>query len=178
MQGGDGLQTCIHVYGYQTTVNDFWLEPIMNMPNVITTLDIISDSRKVVIESINKSMAEQSVRHANAKENIERIEAEQQFKELEQLYQQVSKGEVLKRVHLRIYISARTMVELEKQAKEVMETLESYNFRGAIFLNEQEHEWASLTSSFEMQKQYINKRNGKEVPALSLAGAFHFTLHF
>ncbi|PER94491.1 type IV secretion system protein VirB4, partial [Bacillus anthracis] len=83
VQGGDGLQTCIHVYGYQTTVNDFWLEPIMNMPNVITTLDIISDSRKVVIESINKSMAEQSVRHANAKENIERIEAEQQFQELE-----------------------------------------------------------------------------------------------
>lgn len=177
VQGGDGLQTCIHVYGFQTTVNDFWQEPIMNMPNVITTLDIISDSRKVVIESINKSMAEQSVRHANAKENIERIEAEQQFNELEQLYQQVSKGEVLKRVHLRIYISARTMAELEKQAKEVMETLESFNFRGAIFLNEQKHEWASLTSSFEMQKQYINKRNGKEVPALSLAGGFpfHFT---
>ena len=43
VQGGDGLQSCIHVYGYQTTVNDFWLEPIMNMPNVITTLDIISD---------------------------------------------------------------------------------------------------------------------------------------
>lgn len=36
VQGGDGLQTCIHVYGYQTTVSDFWLEPIMNMPNVIT----------------------------------------------------------------------------------------------------------------------------------------------
>ncbi|PDX97359.1 VirB4 family type IV secretion system protein [Bacillus pseudomycoides] len=177
VQGGDGLQTCIHVYGYQTTVNDFWQEPIMNMPNVITTMDIISDSRKVVIESINKSMAEQSVRHANAKDNIERIEAEQQFSELETLYQQVSKGEVLKRVHLRIYISARTMTELEKQAKEVMETLESYNFRGAIFLNEQEYEWASLTSSFEMQKKYINKRNGKEIPALSLAGGFpfHFT---
>lgn len=177
VQGGDGLQTCIHVYGYQTTVNDFWQEPIMNMPNVITTLDIISDSRKVVIESINKSMAEQSVRHANAKDNVERIEAEQQFSELETLYQQVSKGEVLKRVHLRIYISARTMAELEKQAKEVMETLESYNFRGAIFLNEQEYEWASLTSSFEMQKKYINKRNGKEIPALSLAGGFpfHFT---
>lgn len=177
VQGGDGLQTCIHVYGYQTTVNDFWLEPIMNMPNVITTLDIISDSRKVVVESINKSMAEQSVRHANAKDNIERIEAEQQFNELETLYQQVSKGEVLKRVHLRIYISARTMTDLEKQAKEVMETLESYNFRGAIFLNEQEYEWASITSSFEMQKKYINKRNGKEIPALSLAGGFpfHFT---
>ncbi|MBO1627973.1 VirB4 family type IV secretion system protein [Bacillus arachidis] len=177
VQGGDGLQTCIHVYGYQTTVNDFWLEPIMNMPNVITTLDIISDSRKVVVESINKSMAEQSVRHANAKDNIERIEAEQQFNELETLYQQVSKGEVLKRVHLRIYISARTMTDLEKQAKEVMETLESYNFRGAIFLNEQEYEWASITSSFEMQKKYINKRSGKEIPALSLAGGFpfHFT---
>ncbi|MDC2867802.1 VirB4 family type IV secretion system protein [Bacillus sp. BP-3] len=177
VQNGDGLSTCIHVYGYQTTVNDFWLDPIMNMPNVITALDIVSDSRKIVIDSINKSMAEQSVRHANAKENVDRIEAAQQFSELEELYQQVSKGEVLKRVHFRIYISARTMEELEKQAKEVMETLESYNFRGAIFLNEQEHEWASLTTSFDMQKGYINKRNGKEIPSLSLAGGFpfHFT---
>lgn len=44
--------------------------------------------------------------------------------------------------------------------KFVIETLESYNFRGAIFLNEQEYEWDALVSSFEVQK--ITLINEKE----------------
>lgn len=174
---GDGFEACIHIYDYQKNVNDFWLESIMNMPNVITTLDIVSETRKKVIDSINKSMAEQSVRHATAKENIDRIEAGQQYGELEELYQNITRGEVMKRVHLRIYISGKTILELEKQAKMVIEHLESLNFRGSIFLNEQEYEWESLVTGFETQLSYINKRNGKEIPSVSLAGGFpfHFT---
>ncbi|MCG3056738.1 hypothetical protein KZ287_31730, partial [Escherichia coli] len=50
-------------------------------------------------------------------------------------------------------------------------------FRGSIFLNEQEYEWESLITHFDMQKKYPNKRKGKEIPALALAGGFpfHFT---
>jgi len=174
---GDGFEACVHVYDYQTNVNDFWLESIMNMQNVIVTLDVVSDNRKAVVEAINKSMAEHSVRHATAKENIDRIEASQRFLELEELYHRITEGEVMKRVHLRIYNSAKTLTELENQAKEVIESLESYNFRASIFLNEQEYEWESLITSFDVQTKYINKRKGKEIPALALAGGFpfHFT---
>ncbi|KMY52499.1 type IV secretion system VirB4 protein [Bacillus sp. FJAT-27231] len=174
---GDGYEACIHVYDYQSNVTDFWLEEIMNMPNVITTLDVISDNRKAVIESINKSMAEHSVRHATAKENIDRLEASQQYRELEELYQRITNGEVMKRIHLRIYISGKIIDDLEKQAKEVIENLEAQNFRGSIFLNEQEYEFQSLVTGFETQKNYINKRRGKEITSLSLAGGFpfHFT---
>lgn len=174
---GDGYEACMHVYDYQKNVNDFWLESIMNMPNVITTLDIVSENRKKVIDSINKSMAEQSVRHATAKENIDRIEAGQQYGELEELYQNITRGEVMKRVHLRIFISGKSISELEKQAKIVIEHLESLNFRGSIFLNEQEYEWESLVTGFDTQLSYINKRNGKEIPSVALAGGFpfHFT---
>lgn len=80
MQTGDGFATCIHVFDFPTEVNDFWLEQIMNMPNVITTLDVMSDDRKEVVESINKSMSEQSVRHDTAKDNIDRIDAKMNFK--------------------------------------------------------------------------------------------------
>ncbi|WP_141524709.1 VirB4 family type IV secretion system protein, partial [Priestia megaterium] len=50
-------------------------------------------------------------------------------------------------------------------------------FRGSIFLNEQEYEWESLVTHFDIQKKYPNKRKGKEIPALALAGGFpfHFT---
>ncbi|WP_306386359.1 VirB4 family type IV secretion system protein [Priestia megaterium] len=174
---GDGYEACVHVYDYQTTVSDFWLEPIMNMPNVITVMDITTENRKLVVDSINKSMAEQSVRHSQAKENIEKIEAQESFAELQQLYQQISKGEVMKRIHFRVYVSGKTIDELEKQVYKVIETLESYNFRASVFLNEQEYEWESLVTNFDIQKNYINKRKGKEIPALSLAGGlpFHFT---
>ncbi|PEE42252.1 type IV secretion system protein VirB4 [Priestia megaterium] len=58
-----------------------------------------------------------------------------------------------------------------------MHHLETHNFRGSIFLNEQEYEWESLITHFDMQKKYPNKRKGKEIPALALAGGFpfHFT---
>ncbi|MBE5107860.1 type IV secretion system protein VirB4 [Bacillus thuringiensis] len=177
VQTGDGLNTCIHVFDYPTEVNDFWLEPIMNMPNVITTLDVMSDDRKEVVESINKSMSEQSVRHDTAKDNIDRIDAKNEFLELEALYTDLKQGEVMKRIHIRIYVSARTLDELEKQVKEIMEILESYNFRGAVFLNEQEYEWDALVASFDTQKNYVNRRKGKEIPAVSLAGGcpFHYS---
>lgn len=64
----------------------------------------------------------------------------------------MKQGEVMKRIHIRIYVSSRTLDELEKQVKEIMETLESYNFRGAVFLNEQEYEWDALVTSFDTQK--------------------------
>ncbi|MEW9579127.1 type IV secretion system protein VirB4 [Bacillus toyonensis] len=176
-QTGDGLGTCVHVFDFPTEVNDFWLEQIMNMPNVITTLDVMSDDRKEVVESINKSMSEQSVRHDTAKDNIDRIDAKNEFLELEALYTDLKQGEIMKRIHIRIYVSARTIDELEKQVKEILETLESYNFRGAVFLNEQEYEWDALVTSFDTQKNYVNRRKGKEIPAVSLAGGcpFHYS---
>lgn len=82
----------------------------MNMPNMITTLDVISDNRKEVVESINKSMSEQNVRHDTAKDNIDRIDARKQYQELEFLYNQIGEGEVMKRIHLRIYISEKRLM--------------------------------------------------------------------
>ncbi|MDN4865775.1 type IV secretion system protein VirB4 [Priestia megaterium] len=177
VRNGDGYSTCIHIYEYPTNVNDFWLEPIMNMPNAITTLDVVSDERKQVVEAINKNMSEQNARHVNAKENIDRMDAQEQYLGMKELYRQVTNGEVIKRIHLRIYIAEKTIPDLEKRLKEVIHHLETHNFRGSIFLNEQEYEWESLVTHFDIQKKYPNKRKGKEIPALALAGGFpfHFT---
>ncbi|KLV29616.1 type IV secretion system VirB4 protein [Priestia megaterium] len=177
VRNGDGYSTCIHIYEYPTNVNDFWLEPIMNLPNAITTLDVVSDERKQVVEAINKNMSEQNARHVNAKENIDRMDAQEQYLDMKELYRQVTNGEVIKRIHLRIYIAEKTIPDLEKRLKEVIHHLETHNFRGSIFLNEQEYEWESLVTHFDIQKKYPNKRKGKEIPALALAGGFpfHFT---
>ncbi|MEH6854878.1 type IV secretion system protein VirB4, partial [Priestia megaterium] len=128
-------------------------------------------------EAINKNMSEQNARHVNAKENIDRMDAQEQYLDMKELYRQVTNGEVIKRIHLRIYIAEKTIPDLEKRLKEVIHHLETHNFRGSIFLNEQEYEWESLVTHFDIQKKYPNKRKGKEIPALALAGGFpfHFT---
>ena len=58
-----------------------------------------------------------------------------------------------------------------------MEELEARNFRSTIFLNEQEWEWQSLFTSYDQQQKLPNRRRGKEIPSLSIAGGypFHFT---
>ncbi|CAK8583336.1 VirB4 family type IV secretion system protein [Priestia sp. JV24] len=175
-RNGDGYTTCVHVYGYPTNVNNFWLAPIMNMPNAITTLDVISDNRKEVVAAISKNMSEQNARHINAKENIDRMDAQEQYLDMKDLYRHVVNGEVIKRVHLRIYLAAKTIPDLEQHVKEVIHHLETHNFRGSIFLNEQEYEWESMVTPFHIQKKYPNRRKGKEIPALALAGGFPF--HF
>ncbi|MFE7083129.1 type IV secretion system protein VirB4, partial [Priestia megaterium] len=118
-RNGDGYTTCVHVYGYPTNVNNFWLAPIMNMPNAITTLDVISDNRKEVVAAISKNMSEQNARHINAKENIDRMDAQEQYLDMKDLYRHVVNGEVIKRVHLRIYLAAKTIPDLEQHVKEV-----------------------------------------------------------
>ncbi|MYL43965.1 VirB4 family type IV secretion system protein [Virgibacillus salexigens] len=174
---GDGYETCIHVYDFQTIVSDFWLEQIMNMPNVVASLDVSTPNRKEIMDSLNKSMAEQKVRGENAKETSDLIEASQSYDELQDIYNEIRQGEVMKRIILRLFVSAKTIVELERTVKEVIDTLESLNFRGTVFLNELEYEWDGMFTSFDTQQKYPNKRRGVEIPSLSLAGGFpfHFT---
>lgn len=174
---GDGYLTCLHVYKYQNIVQDYWLEPIMNMPNVICAVDVSNANKREVIDSINRTMAEQNARYYNAKENTERIDAQNQYQELDRLYKDMTVGEIVKYVFLRLYVKGTTLEELEINTRKVIEELETMNFRSAVFLNEQEWEWEAMFTSYKTQKKYVNKRQGKEIPATTLAGGypFHYT---
>lgn len=174
---GDGYMTSLHVYKYQNIVNDYWLEPIINMPNVLCTVDISNANKREVVDQINKALAEQNIRFENAKDNIERIDARKQYLELSELYENLTVGEILKYVHLRLYVKGKTLEELEVNTQKVIEELEAMNFRAAVLLNEQEWEWDGMFQSYKAQAKYTNKRKGKEIQASTLAGGypFHYT---
>lgn len=174
---GDGYISCVHVYKYQSLVSDFWLERIMSIENTLVTLDVSTPNKTEIIEEINKSMSEQDTRFYNAKDNLDRIDAKTNYQELNALYETITKGEIMKRIILRAYVKGKTLEELETNVRATIEELESYNFRGAVLVNEQEWEWESIYSSYTNQQDYINKRKGKEIPSMSLAGGypFHYT---
>ncbi len=117
---GDGYEACIHVYDFQTLVSDFWLEQIMNMPNVVASLDISTPDRKEMITNINKSMAEAKTRGNQAKDTSDLIDANESYEELKEVYNEVRQGEVLKRIILRLFVYAKTIDEIELVSKEVM----------------------------------------------------------
>lgn len=174
---GDGYETCIHIYDYPTNVDAKWMKKITTMRNVIVVTDVATMERSETVTSINKSMLEQQMRYHNEKEGIARIDAQNKHQELVSLYDQISKlGEVIKLVHIRLFLHAKTTLELEKNVADVLNELEAQSFRGTIFLNEQEYEWKSLFSSYKEQCTYINKREGKGMPGVTLAAGlpFHF----
>lgn len=175
---GDGYETCIQIYDFPTHVDEFWLYEILNMKNVITSIDIGSTEQVDVINNINNSLKEELDRFYNEKDQTAKISAETKFNELTEIFQQISRsGEVIKRITIRIYVSEKTIAKLEENVEKVLQTLEGLSFKGTILLNETEYEWQSLFCSYSKISKFTNKRTGKEVGAKTLAAAypFHFT---
>ena len=106
---------------------------------------------------------------------------EDDFADLETLYNEVSRmNQVMKLIHVRLFVSGRTISEVENNAKEIMNHLESNGYKSAVFLNECQHEWQSMfypvgVSNAEAAKIYA--RNGQPCTSSALAGGdpFHFT---
>lgn len=177
---GDGYEIVIHIYRYPKYIDKFWLTNLMNINNVVVTIDIETRDQIRVKQNINSSMSEQRSRIIYAKDMQERIEAEDEFSDLQQLYNEVSRmNQIMKLIHIRLYVSGRTIEEVENNAKEIMNYLESNGYKSAIFLNEAQHEWQSMffpigQSNLEAAKLFA--RNGQPATSGALAGGdpFHF----
>ena len=178
---GDGYEIILHIYRYPKYIDKFWLTQIVNIDNVVVTIDIETKDQQKVKQNINNSMSEQRTRIMYAKDMQEKIEAEDEFSDLEQLYNEVSRmNQVMKLIHVRLFVSGRTIEEVENNAKEIMNHLESNGYKSAVFLNETQHEWQSMfypigISNAEAAKLYA--RNGQPCSSSALAGGdpFHFT---
>lgn len=172
---GDGYEAVIHIYDYPTEATDFWLANIVNMKDIIAVTDIATEDRSKAVAEVNKSMEEQTNRLNSQQNAISHIDSSNSLQSLVDLYQQISQqGEVMKYMHVRLFVHGKTTLELEQKVKEVLEDLEGYSFRGSIFLNESEYEWKSLFLPYEEQLKLPPKREGKALSAFALAGSFPF----
>lgn len=115
------------------------------MKDIIAVTDIATEDRSKAVAEVNKSMEEQTNRLNSQQNAISHIDSSNSLQSLVDLYQQISQqGEVMKYMHVRLFVHGKTTLELEQKVKEVLEDLEGYSFRGSIFLNESEYEWKSL----------------------------------
>ncbi|MBM0067957.1 VirB4 family type IV secretion system protein [Alkalicoccobacillus gibsonii] len=175
---GDGYEACLHVYKYPKRANDFWLAPLFDIENCITTLDFAREDTFEIREAMNKSMAEQNARYIQETDNLNKMEARDAYDELASVYNAIrDDGDVIKSITLRMYVHGRTLVELEQHLANTVQFLENLDFRATVLLNEQEYEWKALFQGYSTQLKDYNKRQGKQLPSSVLAGSlpFYFT---
>src|SRR5699024_10000180 len=142
---------------------------IASMYNVIVIRDVATMKKSEVIDSINKSMLEHQVRYNSAKKESERMDAEESYYEMQALYQQMrQKSEVVKLLHIRLFVHDKTLEGLERKVADVMTDLTSFGFRGQIMLNETNWEWQSMFIPYEEQLQFPNAREGKGIDRKSV----------
>lgn len=175
---GNGYVQCIHVYKLpRAGVDDHWLTKVCNIDNVITTVDIHTEDLFVTKQNINRSLQEQEMRYQSASSFSERHDAEHQYRRMKNLYDELeTMDEVMKSIHIRIYISAKTFFDLENRTKHIMTYLETSGYRNSVFLNEGKSEWDSRLLSMSKQSDHF------QIPGipittetLSAGNPFHFS---
>lgn len=175
---GGGYETCLHIYEYPKSLEDFWLARLCNINNTVTIVDIATDDIIAVKKNINKSLREQQYRYDEAKNYQDSYDAKKRFAELERLYDEInSMSEVVKLIHTRIFISDMSWQNLEEKVKTIKEQLESNGYLGTIFLNETKAEWTSMCKPYYKQEQELGFTYGQPLTSNAVAAGnpFHFS---
>lgn len=173
---GTGYEACVHIYDYKKNIDNYWLNPILNLGspaslgNVISVVDISTEDTLKANENLNRSMNEQDSRYSSAKDRKEMLDAQDRLIELQTLYDDINNyEEVIKLIHIRLFISALSKDELEKRVSVVMTRLQGKGFKGTVFLGENANEWNSMFQSYTEQSKNSYSRYGQVVPAHNLA---------
>lgn len=179
VETGTGYETCIHVYDFPQKLDDFWMAKVCNINNTVVTVDISTDNVMELQKNINRSMKEQQYRYMEAQNFQEKYDAKQRFQEMERLYEEISSlGEVIKLLHIRIFVADHSYIRLEEKVKNILAKLESNGFRAAIFLNETKTEWESMYRPYkEQQSEDLFFIYGQPLTSNALAAGnpFHFS---
>lgn len=172
---GGGYITYIMVYEFPAQAYEFWLSELMNIEGVFSVLDVSTEASADAEDEMNKSLDELDVRCTTSSNNSTQIEAEQNFKLLRSMLTDIkTQGEVIKLIQCRLYVAGQTKQDVDEKVGEVIGSLESDEYRAAVFLNETEYMYKSLFQPYHEQIREKNRRVGNPLPALSLAGGYPF----
>lgn len=172
---GDGYTKVIHIYKLPTLLDDYWLNSITKQEDTIATIDIATRDKLEVQRNINRALQEEFSRERHATDFQEVYDAQKRQKQLKMMYDEIkSMGEVVKMLHLRIFVSGKSLVMLEEKCGKIMEQLETDDFMPTIMLNEGEREWKSLFRTYTKQMAEPFAMKGMSLMTEQIAGGYPF----
>lgn len=176
---GSGYEGCIHIYKFPENIDTYWMAKVCNINGTVALVDISTDNMSEVKKNLNKSMKEQVGRKIGAKDFAELYDADKRLDEMKRMYDEIkSYNEVIKLVHIRIFLADRSFESLEKKIKNIMDKLETDSgFLTTIYLNESKSEYKSMTRSYKKQKEEMFFPKGQSLTATGVAHGdpFHFS---
>ena len=176
---GSGYEGCIHIYKFPENIDTYWMAKVCNINGTVALVDISTDNMSEVKKNLNKSMKEQAGRKSGAKDFAELYDADKRLEEMKRMYDEIqSYNEVIKLVHIRIFLADRSFESLEKKIKNIMDKLETDSgFLTTIYLNESKSEYKSMTRSYKKQKEEMFFPKGQSLTATGVAHGdpFHFS---
>lgn len=176
---GSGYEGCIHIYRFPENIDTYWMAKVCNINGTVALVDISTDNMSEVKKNLNKSMKEQVGRRIGARDFAELYDADKRLDEMKRMYDEInSYNEVIKLVHIRIFLADRSFEALEKKIKNIMDKLETDSgFLTTIYLNESKSEYKSMTRSYKKQKEEMFFPKGQSLTATGIAHGdpFHFS---
>lgn len=176
---GSGYEGCIHIYKFPENIDTYWMAKVCNINGTVALVDISTDNMSEVKKNLNKSMKEQVGRKIGARDFAELYDADKRLDEMKRMYDEIkSYNEVIKLVHIRIFLADRSFESLEKKIKNIMDKLETDSgFLTTIYLNESKSEYKSMTRSYKKQKEEMFFQKGQSLTATGVAHGdpFHFS---
>ena len=176
---GSGYEGCIHIYKFPENIDTYWMAKVCNINGTVALVDISTDNMSEVKKNLNKSMKEQAGRRSGARDFAELYDADKRLAEMKRMYDEInSYNEVIKLVHIRIFLADRSFESLEKKIKNIMDKLETDSgFLTTIYLNESKSEYKSMTRSYKKQKEEMFFPKGQSLTATGVAHGdpFHFS---
>ena len=176
---GSGYEGCIHIYKFPENIDTYWMAKVCNINGTVALVDISTDNMSEVKKNLHKSMKEQVGRRIGARDFAELYDADKRLDEMKRMYDEIkSYNEVIKLVHIRIFLADRSFESLEKKIKNIMDKLETDSgFLTTIYLNESKSEYKSMTRSYKKQKEEMFFPEGQSLTATGVAHGdpFHFS---
>ncbi|NLY36736.1 MAG: hypothetical protein GX046_05820 [Tissierellia bacterium] len=171
---GDGYESCLLVYGYPKRNRLFWLSRLTNIEESIVTIDLASSDNENLIYNINQALGEHESRYLRDKKVTDSKSAQNRYLELTELYDAIYEGEIVKDVLTRIYLSARTLPELERKVAATLMDLEGAGFKATVHLGLLEDDFKALQRPLGEQKKHANvPLYNKEITASTLSAGIH-----
>lgn len=172
---GDGYIKVLHIYKLPTYLKDFWLKNLLAVRDAITTIDMSTRDKYEVQKNLNKAIQEEASRERHAKDFEEMYDASKRQQQLQAMYDEVqSMGEVVKMLHMRIFVSDKSLAALERKCGEIAKELEGNEFLPTVLLNEGKREFMSLTQSYTTQMKERFAIPGLSLMTEQIAGGYDF----
>lgn len=134
---GDGYVRVLHIYRLAKVLRDNWLDSILEHEDTIVTIDISTKDKTETKKNLNKAIKEENAKASTATEWADYYDARTRKDELQNIYNELtSYGEVIKMVDFRIFVIARSLVELDDKCSDILDKLKGDDYEGTTCLNE------------------------------------------